>query len=218
MFKQGILPKGQTLLAIQRRENANISWLLEGAGAPYLVEHCRNDADCREQARLILEEPGWTVTIAGDGRRQALILTLPCSYQQAAHKPAIDYQEVHILLNAGPRAIEDASVIAGDVRTLDLASALFDALETGQIGSYRLLGDDKTPGLMRESHRVDDRVAAIAESAAAYGKRRDAVGMAPDEHALLDNYRRLSVADRSRVQTITEALAAEAASRANDAG
>lgn len=218
MFKQGILPKGQTLLAIQRRENANISWLLEGAGAPYLVEHCRDDAECRAQARLILEEPGWSVAIAGDDVRQALILTLPCSYQQAAHKRKIEYVELHILTNAGPRAIEDAAAIAAEVRTLTLAPPLFDDLISGHLGAYRLLGDEKSAGLMSESRVVDDMIGAIAETSAHYTRRFDTLPIAPDENALLDKYRRLSVADRSRVQTITDALAAQVTGGADDAG
>lgn len=218
MFKKGILPKGQTLLAIQRRENANISWLLEGTGSPYLVEHCRDDDECREQARLILEESGWSVVIADDGTRQALILTLPCSYQHATNKRPLRYVEMHILTNAGPKAIDDAVAIAAEVRALRLDTNRFDDLISGQVGTYRLLGDDKTPGLMAESSLLDrNDIMQVAEEALVYGRDRGPQSLRQDEIALLEKYRQLSVADRSRLQTITDALAAEIKGRADNA-
>lgn len=209
MFKQGILPKGQTLIAIQRRENANISWLLAGTGSPYLVEHCRDDDACRAQVRLILEEPGWSVVIADDGTRQALILTLPCSYQHATQKRPLPYVDLHILTNAGPKAIDDAVAIAADVRSLRLKPKPFDDLISGQVGSYRLLGDDKTPGALARATPIDrDGVMQVAEAIAAYGQDGAPSDLRPDEIALLKKYRVLSLADRSRLQTITDALAA----------
>lgn len=207
MFKKGVLPKGQTLIAIQRRENANISWLLDGMGTPYLVDHCRDDDDCREQVRILQEEPGWSVTIAGDGTRQALILSLPCSYRHASNNRPIHYVDLHILTSAGPKAIDDAVAIAAEVRALRLKPMRFDALISGRLGAYHLLGDAAKAGLMAQTSTIDRAgVPRVAEDIAGYREER-VPDLRQDERVLLGKYRRLSVSDQSRVQTIVDALA-----------
>lgn len=207
MVNRGVVPSGYSLLAMQCLENVNVSWLLTGLGNPYLVERPADDPACRARVAEALQAADWTATIATDGLHNAIVLTREARFV-VKDKPPRLYTELRSFAQAGPESLAAVIEGAAGVRMLPLGEADMQALVQGRLGSYRMLGDEKTPGLLAGAKPIkEDRMNAIAEHAARYGAYPPGRELAPDEAALLENYRRLPVADRSRLQTIAAALA-----------
>lgn len=143
----GLMPGGQLLARIARVENLSITWLLTGAGTPYLVYRADTDADAARHLHALLDEDGWTINLVASDAARALVLTQPASIDR------IDYTIVEVL--AGPLAERTVSladrapsagrwqhtVSAGDLRRL----------AAGQFGSWALL---RPGGLLSQGREV----------------------------------------------------------------
>lgn len=208
MVNRGVVPSGYSLLALQCLENVNVSWLLTGTGKPYLVERPADDRGCRARVAEALRSAQWTATIATDGLHNAIVLARESRFV-VKDKPPRLYTELRIFAHAGPESLAAVIEGAAGVRFLPLGEADMQALVQGRLGSYRIMGDANTPGLLARAKPIkEERMNAIAEHAARYLACPKGSELAPDEAALLEVYRRLPVADRSRLQTIATALAA----------
>lgn len=207
-LSRGNIPKGQTLMHLLCMENVNASWLLTGEGNPYLVEVAASDTDARARINDALKSPGWAVVMATDKLNHALIFMGPARFV-LEDKPPRPYTAVTVLANPGPEALMALTASAGDVRSLLVSEARFQDLTLGRLGSYQLLGDRASPGLLAKAQPLQAAMAeTIAEHAARYNAGPTGEAISPDEAALLGKYRGLSQADRTRVQTIVDALAA----------
>lgn len=148
------------------------------------------------------------MAIATDGLHHALILSRAADFV-IKNKPPHSYVAVQIITNAGPGALATVAESASSIHILRLSEARFQALVQGQLGTYQLVGDEDTPGLLAKAQPLEEtRIQTIAERAIHYGARSEGDEITPDEAVLLKKYRGLSLADRSRLQTITDALAA----------
>ena len=139
------------LATVCRTENASISWLLEGKGAPFLVHRAESDQAAAETLeRFITDEPAWSVhQIQGPNEQWAFALTQPAKIERKGEW--IDYTELELIVgDVGERA---RAVINDSNLDLDRHWITFDAntwhqLQAGLLGTWRLVGDDKHPGLL----------------------------------------------------------------------
>jgi len=142
---------GDVLATVCRVENVSLSWLLEGKGAPYLV----NRTTCDSEAAGILEDlvgggTGWSVYQLRDtAGKEAVVLTQPASFERKGEW--VEYTEVEVIAGeVGERArdVINASNANLERHWLDVDEITLRRLAAGQLGTWQLIGDVDHPGLL----------------------------------------------------------------------
>jgi len=129
------MPGADGLSAICRAENVSISWLLTGAGAPYIVAQCADDDDALDYFNALMEESGWDITIMTDGDRFALVLYRPGSFETSNGK-TVEYPILEIISNVGPFTLK---AVRGQAKTSVLDEKELSRLITGWAPNARIL-------------------------------------------------------------------------------
>jgi len=138
----GQLPGGETLALIARAENASITWILEGAGSPYLSYLAVDESDFSRAIRAQRDD-SWSVAYFLEGYgRCAVILSQPASYEvksTGGKTTAIDHTAIEVI--AGPTYIGiDVDLASlGEVRRLPIDAETIDRLARGSYGTWQLL-------------------------------------------------------------------------------
>lgn len=136
-----IPPSSKFLSRICRVERANLSWLLEGLGAPFVVSHFADGDGAANHLEARLAEREWRIYLVRGGQRHCVVLAHPA--QLADDRWSIDYTHIEVVAGAiGPAALnvllESAS---GEViYETDLRHAAFARLVEGDVGNDELLG------------------------------------------------------------------------------
>lgn len=157
----------EVLSTVCRVENASISWLLDGKGAPFLVHHASSDEESSDLlGRLIEDEPGWTVYQLQDpSGRLAFALTQPAQFERKGEW--ISYTELEVCVGeVGPasRAALSAAATSPERNLLTLDEKSWGLLQSGNLGTWQLVGDREHPGLLAKSKLT----AFVEDSHAAY--------------------------------------------------
>lgn len=203
--EKGVTPGWETLIAIRRAEGVNVEWLTEGLGEPYLVHRHLSDAECADAVALYLADEDWTVTLATDWTRHAVILTQPGSATlcgRAERVTTYQYTITEILLGAGKQTLDAIAAGGRRLRLAELSRDRLLAILHGQAGSWRLL------------HAPDSWLKGAREIDATHRIFHD---MPPtphqlthDEDHLLKLYRGMAAQQRATYKAIGDTLAQHA--------
>lgn len=151
-------PTADTLTRIMRSENVCLGWLLTGDGAPFIRNPVSSDRDGAQLITALLAEEPWQILLAEDGQRISVAL-----HQQIHVQPGVEgkipYRYRAMELITGPLGIETLSSINKHVDTAQLhivhvSGLLMDQIMRGEWGTYRVFGDDKTPGIASNATRL----------------------------------------------------------------
>lgn len=131
-----------------RTENVSLSWLLGAAVAPFLRNRTTSDAETARALRMHLEDEAWSVALFTDGFSTAWLLHQPGALVH--DKGEIRYRMVTVI--AGPSGEETESTLASLGHAVlqhvqRISTTQLEAIAHGLIGTWRLFGDEKTPGL-----------------------------------------------------------------------
>jgi hypothetical protein len=206
MFR-GQFPGHEYLAVIARAERVSLNWLLTGFGAPYEVMHAHSDGEVAYQADLFLSDAplSWTVYLIVDGELSALAFHRPdqvfieTKTKDRTEEKVIDYDRIELI--AGPvgqqtlDALRRASIL--QIREVKALAETMIRLFSGEIGTYAMVKED---GLFERYELLNLRNGPeIREKAGNYT-------LEPDERILLEKYRRLKPADKTRLIAIGGAL------------
>lgn len=191
-LKRGNSPKGETLAMIARAENASVSWLLTGQGPPYLVHRADTDADLAALLGSYLDDEDWRVDMLHDVRHAVLALTQPAVIGEG--DDAVPYTALELC--AGPIGPVTANAVRDRVHcAVRLSADQVRDLQTGRVGTWQILQI-----LASGEDHGGQRVAELAS-------QYDTGAFTRDEQILVEKYRSLPPGDRTRTQTIVDALA-----------
>ncbi|MBD3609038.1 MAG: hypothetical protein HUJ30_00655, partial [Gammaproteobacteria bacterium] len=142
MVNEGKAPSGPTLSNIARAENASLTWLLEGKGQPFLVNHYDRYEDALDYLSAMLEEEAWQPYMITDGARYAMVLTLPGQFESKGKM--IDYTLLEVV--AGHGITSHAMGIAEyfreaspSLQSITTTAATMDDLYRGRMGTWSLV-------------------------------------------------------------------------------
>lgn len=199
-ISKGHVPGPDILPMISRTENVSIHWLLEGAGAPYLVSRCQSDAEAHE--RLIQhfsDEPGWAIHLVVSAPEFTVVLTQPC--RTVSGQRTVEYTCVEIISGAGPNTVRGVldERVSRPVFVTHMGRKDIQRLSTGWMGNLELIGWRHHTGLLADAVPVqgtfEAELARVAEPSAPYG-------LAEDEREMLDLYRNLPDEKKHAVLTL----------------
>lgn len=199
LFNFGEIPGPEYLIAIAKAENVCLNWLLTGAAAPYIVYCAHSDGEVAGLAEsFLLDAPlSWTVYWITGGEWSALALHRPDQYE--LKDELIDYDRVELIAGPIGQQTLDALRRAGilQIREVTVPAATMIRLFSGEIGTYAMVRPD---GLFERYQPLNLRDGPeIREKSGGYV-------LEPDERILLEKYRRLKPADKTRIIAIGDAL------------
>lgn len=182
-------PTAEALNAIMRYENVSISWLLDGKGKPCLVNTFASDAQAAEWVAAQLADTAWQVHVLTDRQSYALVLTRPDHYQVKDRH--VDYTRVEIAagaLAAGTLAQVRAARQGQDCFRVLLSAPQLQALVNGQVSNLALLR--RQDALLAQREPLADSDPLWQWPVASL------VVLSPDEEQVLQQFRRMSPAQR----------------------
>jgi hypothetical protein len=202
MIKKGEEPSENVLRSIAKCENVSWFWFSEGQGSPYLVENCETDEECAEHLANHFNDEAWTAYHVTAGDRFAFVLTMPGTFQRA-RSGWVDYTIVEAFTGAGSRSLAEAAMNAAVFKTIEIKASEMDQLEAGELGTYALLGDSKTAGLLSGAKLVNmkDRLQDLVMI-----KPEDLSQIKPDQQLLLNDFEALSYENQQIIKKLIKNL------------
>jgi|GEM_PF-2350895 len=210
VMKLGGMLGGDALSAIGRCENARVDWLLEARGKPYLVNCVTSDEEAKEVLEDLLIER-WNITIVSDGKRIALVLVQPGSFDVKDGKDddgaqrfrTIGYPIVEVI--AGVIGHDTMDLVRGlakqeTVRMTLATPDVMTQIERGMIGTRRLF---QAPGALLEAAEVINAKHRIFTQF----NQQELFPVTKDEAILLDHYRTMPPESRLAVNQVATAMA-----------
>ena len=163
----GKQPGSEILSLIMRSENLSISWLLQGKGAPFLVDKAHSANQLNAQLAIIFEEHWENIYIANSPNGLTVVVVKQGQFDFKG--TWINYPIIEVL--SGPaneqtlEFLRDRSKKGTTNNTLPVPMAYqikltendSEKLSRGQIGTYILLGDDKKGGILSHPDGFIDR-------------------------------------------------------------
>lgn len=154
--KKGGTIGSEKLIPICRAENVSLSWLLEGKGHPYMVQHTHSDAETADLLASYIDDEDWHVLILRHSVYPAIILTQPAT--MLVGKKDIDYRAIEII--AGPVGSETLGVIkkssVSDKNQVDVDEFTARKLYAGKLGNQDIFGDEENTLFSRQTALVTD--------------------------------------------------------------
>lgn len=198
MFR-GEIPGHETLGLIMRAENISISWLTEGAGAPYLVRWFTTDEEALKYLDELLELQDWTVHRLTDGEKiDVLILYAPAEVEYKG--TTVRYTEINVIAGVSLRVVARLAELPSH-RLTHASTAVVAAVGSGvEAGTWRLLHDRNA--LLRTYKKV--RASELTDAGYLEGEQ-DA------ERSWLGLYHRLDPDNRARLRELGDAIAGSGA-------
>ena len=212
-MNKGIMPGADKLTPAIRTENLSLSWLIDGIGSPYLVNHCTSDEDCCATLDEFYIEK-WNTYLLLCGQEKTIVLTQPGSYE----------------INDDPYQYTIIEVLAGEVDEMtlqrigetangknifckDVSSETMKQLAKGQIGTYQLL--HSKDAILKDVLPVIDisapeykRYLECAESQSEYNATN---GVSSEEMTTIKNLRSLDSQNLMHIKAVIRSLASSKA-------
>ncbi|MCR8922677.1 hypothetical protein NO559_07840 [Dasania sp. GY-MA-18] len=145
------LPGTDILTLISRAENASITWLTTGRGAPFIVSNNDTPPELIDSLNAHLaDSDNWQLTLLYSNNLDqgaAILLTQPMQYLYK--KKTLQLQQLEIL--HGPWCAELINWLEkypNQVCGLNVPAEVLQAIKAGRMGSYALLGGSKSEGLI----------------------------------------------------------------------
>lgn len=142
MKEEGKAPDWSPLSALSRAELVNKSWLVEGKGSPFDVNRYILDADCANDLACMLPDEPWSIVIATDGGRLAIVLHREGDgYIQGRLGRETPYKYTHceIMLGGGAESLATISSLGKRIQHAAIPADRMDAIYRAQAGTWRLL-------------------------------------------------------------------------------
>lgn len=79
-MSKGNIPGPEILNAIMCKENISLSWLIDGKGAPYLIDLCSSETEFAATLKMHFTDFHWDVMLVHDGFRIVVMLSKPAEY------------------------------------------------------------------------------------------------------------------------------------------
>jgi hypothetical protein len=205
IMKNGGMPGADTLTAIRRSENVNLTWLLEGKGAPYSVNTCSTDQAAAELLDTLTHDESWEVTLVSDGACAVLVLSQPGAY--AIKDREVEYTIVEVIAGAiGQKTIatlrnnwvHGIGVLKMFYVTVDTAT--LEKIERGEVGTYRLF--HALAALLKPRKAMHENEPLLLKLLDAAGKPAKT-----EESTLLDLFRAMKPEDQQTALRVVEGLA-----------
>ncbi len=217
-LNQGVLPGADKLRPVVRAENVSLTWLIEGIGEKYLVNHGYSDQHCAEILQALYDER-WKTHVLVDGFHIAIVLTQYGSYKVGN----IDYLYTIVEVITGPIDDKTLSLVAqqnNDNNTFFVETSVADMqnLYRGDIGTYGLLHTadallNKAQLLKQKESQGFITSKQVAEETLPYhggGK------VSSDEMAVVEDMRQLNAKNITHIRAVIHSLADKADSETKD--
>jgi len=146
-------PSENVLSIISKCENASFLWLTEGEGAPYRVAQFENDGECAEALADYLAEEAWVAYVVNDSQRNTIVLAMESNFQRA-RSGFVEFIAIEVLTQAGIKAVSEAAMHASAFRVVEVDTECMDNIIDGKVGTYDLLGDSKSEGILSHADLV----------------------------------------------------------------
>lgn len=135
-------PGWSPLSAIRKAERLSLPWLIEGRGEKFEVNRYVTDADCANDLGCMLPDEPWTIVIATDGSRLAIVLQRPGEGSiQGRNGRETPYRYTHceIMLGGGAEALATVARLGERIFYAVIPADRMDAIYRAQAGTWRLL-------------------------------------------------------------------------------
>lgn len=153
---KGHVPGPDLLVRISKMEHVSVTWLLTGAGAPFLIHVPDGDDQAADLLGLLLgDEKGWEVYVVRSGFAYAVVLSQPGFLEH--QDLALHYTVLEVIAGlCGPRVLARvrAALETHPVYLAEVGTDALRRLRAGRMGTWGLLGGDKTPGLLTGAREV----------------------------------------------------------------
>lgn len=202
----GEIPGPEILGRIMRAENASITWLTEGIGAPYLVHWCPTDGDCRERLAELLDFQQWEAAhLVTDADQLGVVVLQAPGEKEYGEDEVLRYTELEVLAGCGRRAV-DALARLAEFRWSKLDTATVAEIASGRrAGTHELLRADAA--LLRDYEIIRPGELKVAETPVLYGPE-GADASSAEERELVAIHRELDPEHRVRLKEVGSAFAA----------
>jgi hypothetical protein len=144
-----VVPGTDILTAIMRTEHVNLNWLLEGKGAPFMLDSYTNADAFENMLSIHSQDAQYTAYLSIDlqSGMAAAVLVQPATFE--FKNKTIEYQQIETLYGPcrNPLALSEA-LNGCDIHSFSLTQLDAMAFSRGQFGTYKLLGDAKRKGLV----------------------------------------------------------------------
>lgn len=203
-------PSDKVINTIARCENASYRWLVEGEGPPYRVANFKSDRECKEALSQYLKEEAWTVYLLNDYQKQALVMTLPSAFERS-HGGFIEYLAIEILTGVGKESVAEAALNASAFKVVTVSSEVMNSLVAGELGTYALLGDAKTKGILSTAELIgmNDRLSKYGHDVAPDGliaEEPNDSTTRPEVYAMMVQFKKLSTKHKKAVMNLIRDL------------
>lgn len=209
MKEEDKAPDWEPLSAIRNAERLCLRWLNEGEGEQFEVHRYVSDADCAYALSLMLADEDWTVVIASDGHRQAIVLHQPAQGVvggRGGRETPYNYTLSETLLGAGPASLATIAEKAGRIELAIIATQQLEAIYRAQAGTWRLL--QAPDAWLKNARRIDPSHPIFSQSPPATYQ------LSPDEARLIATYQAMEPGQRQTYQAIGVTLAQQSAAPA----
>jgi len=202
---KGEVPGPDVLGLIMRTENASITWLAEGIGAPYIVHWFATDEACRAYLDELLAFQAWTAHHLTDGGRvDVLVLHAPAAVERRSRW--VHYTEIYVLAGAGPATLARLHGLPEHRATQTSTEAVAAVASGATAGTWPLLGDE---GLLTHYDTMTPPAQLVAEPGAhEYSTKEPDVAISEEERKLVEIHRQLTPASRVRWREVGDAFIA----------
>ena len=204
-LQKGNLPDAVKLLPAVRIERLSLTWLLDGRGPPYSVNHAISDDDTWKQVSMrITDEPdAWSIYIATSAEGWAVVLAQDCINTSDSGKE-YTWRATEVWGGAcGPltakRLLSWASV--KPIEQITLSAADWRRLVTGHLGNAELWGARGVKSVAKihpvgDIHTITDlRLQKVAEPTTD-----------PSYQQVLRHLQKMSPEDRSTIAIVAQRL------------
>ena len=158
-IKKGTIPKGDVLARIAQVENVRLEWLLTGHGQSYSTAVFIDDEDAAEYIDDMQAQYSLSFHILQGKTKTVIVATMP------AELDGTPYTVIEILVGIGPKAIQQATR-STEQTTQTISDTDMQRLIKGEVGTFQLLGDEKTPGILQTAPTA--ALLAVAETPACH--------------------------------------------------
>ncbi len=143
----GNAPGSDYLQLISRAENININFLLNGQGAPFVVQHTDPDYVLSWLGDRTPATPGFMHLILCDGQTMFGLET----YEHIDLRGrSVECKRFDLLASPINTALLEALKTFDDIRLTDLPNSLFNQLKNGRLGAFLCLGDRNAKGVLMQ--------------------------------------------------------------------
>lgn len=156
-LSKGEAPGVEILTAIMRTENANLSWLLDGHGLPFIIDTHFNSESFLTMLRMHDADSPYKVyfTMNKEQGLAVFIFAQPASYFLKKDK-LIQYRQIEVVVGPYTEKIRNAIFHAQVFKNSSTHAFILDDLEfrsliRGQYGTYQLFGDKAKQGLVEKA-------------------------------------------------------------------